>query len=63
MAAAIDVGNIDAAIGADQAVTGFSDQNATFAAHHSLAFCESHFGYARVEIVTPRPSARTWRRA
>ena len=59
MAATIDVRSIHAAIGADQAVTGFGDQNSAFASHYSLALCEGHFRYSRVEIVTPRPSART----
>src|ERR1700716_3270127 len=55
VAAAVDVGNIHAAIGADQAMLSFGDQDATLAAHHSLAFCKSDFGYPGIEIVTPRP--------
>ncbi len=57
MAATIDVRSVDSAIGTDQAVTRFRDQNSALAPHDSLALCQSHFGYARVELVTPRPRA------
>jgi len=59
MAATIDVRSIHPAIGADETVTGFSDQNSTFTSHYSLTLCEGHFRYSRVEIVTPCPGART----
>jgi hypothetical protein len=55
VAAAIDVRNIDTAVGADQAVPGFRDQDAALAPHHPLAFRKSYFGYTRVKLVTLRP--------
>src|SRR5580704_3505424 len=59
--AAIDIRGIYPAIGADQAMAGFRDQNSTFASHYSLTLCESNFRYSRVEIVTACPSAGTRR--
>ena len=60
--ATVDVRSIDPAIGADQALSGFGDQDAALAPHHPLALRESYFGYPRVEIVTLRPRAGTGRR-
>ncbi len=59
VAAAIDVRSVHAAIGADQAVARFRDENSAFASHYSLTLCQSHFRYSRVEIVTACPSAGT----
>jgi len=61
MAAAVDVRSVHAAVGADQAVARFRDQNPALASHYSLTLCESHFSYSGVEIVTPCPSAGTCR--
>src|SRR5579863_2036566 len=57
VAAAIDVRSVDSAVGADQAVTRFGDQNSELAPHHPFALRQSHFGYARVEFVTAGPRA------
>jgi len=59
MTATIDVRSIDSAIGADQALSGFGDQDAALAPHHPLALRQSQFSNASVEIVTPCPRART----
>jgi hypothetical protein len=61
MAAAVDVRSVHAAVGADQAVARFRDQNSALASHYSLTLCEGHFRYSRVEIVTACPSAGTRR--
>jgi len=57
VAAAIDVRSVDSAVGADQAMTRFGDQNSALAPHDPLALRQSHLGYARVELVTPCPRA------
>src|SRR5271169_415233 len=59
MAATIDVRSVHAAVGADQAVARFRDQNPALASHYSLTLCEGHFRYSRVKIVTACPTAGT----
>ena len=57
VAATIDIRSVDSAVGADQALTRFGDQNSALAPHDSLALCQGHLGYAGVELVTARPRA------
>src|ERR1700683_4881735 len=59
MATAIDIRCVHSAIGTDEAVARFRDQNSALAAPHSFTLRHSHFSYARVQIVTPRPRTRT----
>ena len=56
--AAVDVGNIHAAVGADEAVASFGDQDSVFATDHSLAFLREQLRHARIQIVAARPGAR-----
>jgi len=61
MTATINVRGIYPAVGADQAVARFRDENSALASHYSLTLCEGHFRHSRVEIVTACPSAGTRR--
>src|SRR2546430_3585612 len=51
------VGNIYAAVGANQAVCGFGDENTSFAANHAPALRHRQFRHACVELETPCPRA------
>ena len=62
MQAAIDVGDIHAAVGADQAVVRLGDQNAILAAHDPLALRESDFSDASIQMVFASPFVGTRRR-
>ena len=55
VAASVDVGNIDAAVGAEEAVVGFGDQNAVLAADNGPALAHSEFDNAGIERVLFRP--------
>ena len=57
VAATVDVGNVHAAVGTDEAVAGFGDEHPALTADDSFALSESDFGDAGVEIVTAGPGA------
>src|SRR5438477_3414503 len=60
--AAVHIGNIDPAVGANKPVMGFGDENAILPANYPLALLQREFGYSRVQFVAPRPDSRFGRR-
>ena len=54
--ASVDVGDINRAVGADQAVVGFRDQHAALAADDAAALGDGQFDDTRIEIVATRPA-------
>src|SRR5580765_4378782 len=63
MATAIHVGDVHAAVGANEPVTSLGDQHAPLSPHHATAFPQRQFGDARIQSITPRPDPRSSRRA
>ncbi len=61
VAAAIDVGNIHAAVGADEAVMGLGDEHAVLAADDGAAFAQSEFDDAGIEVIFLRPGGECGR--
>ena len=57
VASAIDIGDVDSAVGAYESVMSFGDENAVLAAHDSLALSDGQFDYSRVEVEAARPTA------
>ena len=55
VSASVDVGDVDAAVGAEKAVVGFGDEDAVFAANYGAAFAQGQFDDAGVEGVLFRP--------
>ena len=52
VAASVDVGDVDRAIGADQPVMCLGDKDAAFAAYDATALGEGDFDHAGVEVVS-----------
>src|ERR1700751_5649154 len=63
MLAAIHVGNIDSAIGANESMPRFGDHDPMLLTQQTLALAQGELGNARVQFVTPRPCSRLCRRA
>src|SRR5437016_10362730 len=57
MTTTIKVGNIYAAVGANQAVPRFRDQHSLLAANHTPALRQRQLDDSRIETVVPRPRA------
>ena len=58
MFATADVGDVDAAVGADESVVCLGNEDSVFAADDGAAFAQGEFDDAGVEIVLPGPGFR-----
>ncbi len=60
--AAIDVGDIDGAVGADKTVAGFGDEHSVLAADDGDAFAQGELNDARIEVILfgPRDGVARW---
>ncbi len=61
MTSSIDVGDIDAAVGAEKAVVRLGDQDAVLAAEDAAALAQGEFDDAGVKSILFRPSDRFFR--
>ena len=60
--ASIHVGDVDRAVGADQSVVCFRDQNTVFLPHDAAGFGEGQFDDTRVELIAASPATGGSRR-
>ena len=57
VAASVNVGDVHRAVGADQAVASFGDQDAAFAPHDAAALPDGELDDASVELIALGPAA------
>ena len=57
MATSVYVGDVHGAVGADQAMASFRDQDAALAPHDAMALLCGELYYPRIEMIVVRPAA------